>query len=158
MTKHSVFHKKMTMAVLAGAAVFLFSAVPFSMASAADCRGGHAAPPPPPPPPHHMQAPGPDWRGESTFAFSHRVQDMVRDGKITLDQAMKLNGEMKKFKRHPGRDHRRLMQSLPDTTGISEDTLKELFAPPQPPQKKRHSNRPDGPGRPDRPDPFMPYD
>ena len=80
--------------------------MPNSQASAADMRPG------PPPPPHRIGMAGPGFHG--TFDFSHRVQAMVRDGKITQDQAFKLYDEMKRFERKGQRDHRRFMHKLPE--------------------------------------------
>lgn len=112
--------------------------MPNSQASAADMRPG------PPPPPHRIGMAGPGFHG--TFDFSHRVQAMVRDGKITQDQAFKLYDEMDRFERRGHRDHKRFMRSLPDKTGISDATLKELFAPPKKDKKfkngKKHRQAP----------------
>lgn len=121
--KTTTWRKKLASFALVGATAAVMTVMPNSQASAADMRPG------PPPPPHRIGMAGPGFH--STFDFSHRVQAMVRDGKITQDQAFKLYDEMKRFERKGQRDHRRFMHKLPERTGISEDTLKELFAPPK---------------------------
>lgn len=120
--KTTTWRKKLASFALVSAAAAVMTVMPNSQASAADMRPG-------PPPPHRIGMAGPGFH--STFDFSHRVQAMVRDGKITQDQAFKLYDEMKRFERKGQRDHRRFMHKLPERTGISEDTLKELFAPPK---------------------------
>lgn len=131
--KTTTWRKKLASFALVGAAAAVMTVMPNSQASAADMRPG------PPPPPHRIGMAGPGFHG--TFDFSHRVQAMVRDGKITQDQAFKLYDEMERFERKGQRDHRRFMHKLPERTGISEDTLKELFAPPQRGQKFRDGKK-----------------
>lgn len=120
----TTWRKKMASLALAGVAAAFIAAAPSGMASAADMRNT------PPPPPQRIGAPGPAL-GHGTFAFSHRIQAMVRDGKITQEQAFKLNDAVKRFEKKQGKERRKFMKNLPEQTGISEDTLKELFAPPK---------------------------
>ena len=89
--KTTTWRKKLASFALVGAAAAVMTVMPNSQASAADMRPG------PPPPPHRIGMAGPGFHG--TFDFSHRVQDMVRDGKITQDQAFKLYDEMERFER-----------------------------------------------------------
>lgn len=135
--KTTTWRKKLASFALVGAAAAVMTVMPNSQASAADMRPG-------PPPPHRVGMTGPSFHG--TFDFSHRVQDMVREGKITQDQAFKLYDEMDRFERRGHRDHKRFMRSLPDKTGISDATLKELFAPPKKDKKfkngKKHRQAP----------------
>lgn len=139
--------KKLMSASVIGAAAAFMAVAPYMTASAADMNDRRPGPPPPPfraeepGPGPAMMGPGPIVKG---FGFSHRVQAMVRDGKITAEQAMKLNRELDKYERRQAKAHKKFVRELPEKTGISEDTLKELFAPPK---------RPDRPDRPDRPKP-----
>lgn len=138
---NELLHKKMISAAVLGAVVCIASA-PYTMVSAQDAEAML------PMPPMEVQGPQPGFGpGHGKFAFSHRIQQMVRDGKITDDQATKLMDAMKKFHKRQMREHREFMDSLPDKTGISEDTLKEIFVrpqrPPMPPQD-RHDHDHDG--------------
>lgn len=132
---HDMKAKTLRPLALAGAAVAIMAASPF-MAQAYDGGPGMA-------PPSHA-----DRQLQQTYmkvGFSHRLQAMVADGKITKDQALKLQRLMDKEQDRQRRDHRRFVESLPEKTGISEDTLKELFAPPQRPNRDRDDDRYDAP-------------
>lgn len=111
----TTLRKKIIALAFTGAAAMLITAVPNAQVSAADIR---------PPRPAAMQQ-------AHYLAYSHRLQDMVRDGKISEQQALKLNKAVKKFHAKQAQDRKRFMKSLPERTGISQDTLKELFAPPR---------------------------
>lgn len=132
--------KKMVALSLVGAAAAIMAAVPYGMASAADAETGASMPPP------RMERPmGPGLAvmPQQKLAVSHRVQQMVRDGRITSDQAFKLNEEMKRFQRRQHKERRKFIESLPDRTGIDQDTLKEIFMPPRHDADKRHPYRDD---------------
>lgn len=121
--------KKLVAASLVGAAAAIVAAVPYGMASAADAETGASMPPPRM---ERRMGPGPAvMPQQKKLAVSHRVQQMVRDGRITSDQAFKLNEEIKRFQHKQHKERRKFITSLPDKTGIDRDTLKEIFAPPQ---------------------------
>lgn len=90
----------------------------------------------------HM-GPDPAMRPSPKLAVSHRVQQLVKDGKITSDQAMKLNEEMQRFQRKQQKERKKFMKSLPDKTGIDKDTLKEIFTSPQRNHKMRYQDKND---------------
>ena len=60
-----------------------------------------------------------------------RIDRMVQQGKITSEQADKLKKEIADFREKEAKDHQKFMKSLPDKTGISEATLREIMAPPR---------------------------
>ncbi len=120
--------KKLVAASLVGAAAAIVAAVPYGMASAADAETGASMPPPRM---ERRMGPGPVVMQQPKLAVSHRVQQMVRDGRITADQAFKLNEEIKRFQNKQRKEQRKFITSLPDKIGIDQDTLKEIFAPPQ---------------------------
>lgn len=113
---------------LVGAAFAIMAASPYTLAHAYDGRPG--------PRPAYG-----DQQLRQTYqkvGFSHRLQAMVADGKITKDQALRLQKLMAKEEDRQQRSHRRFVESLPEKTGISEDTLRELFAPPR--NDRRHGH------------------
>lgn len=132
--------KKMVALSLVGAAAAIMAAVPYGMASAADAETGASMPPPKM---ERPMGPGPAMMPQQKLAFSHRVQQMVRDGRITSDQAFKLNDEMKRFQRRQHKERQKFIESLPDRTGIDQDTLKEIFMPPRHDGNMRHHDRTD---------------
>lgn len=132
--------KKLVAASLVGAAAAIVAAVPYGMASAADAETGASMPPPKM---ERRMGPGPAVMPQQKLAVSHRVQQMVRDGRITSDQAFKLNEEMKRFQHKQRKEQRKFITSLPDKTGIDEDTLKEIFAPPQRGHTMKHPDAAD---------------
>ena len=132
--------KKMVTLSLVGAAAAIMAAVPYGIASAADAETGASMPPPKM---ERPMGPGPAMMPQQKLAFSHRVQQMVRDGRITSDQAFKLNDEMKRFQRRQHKERQKFIESLPDRTGIDQDTLKEIFMPPRHDGNMRHHDRTD---------------
>lgn len=132
--------KKMVALSLVGAAAAIMAAVPYGIASAADAETGASMPPPTM---ERPMGPGPAMMPQQKLAFSHRVQQMVRDGRITSDQAFKLNDEMKRFQRRQHKERQKFIESLPDRTGIDQDTLKEIFMPPRHDGNMRHHDRTD---------------
>lgn len=132
--------KKMVALSLVGAAAAIMAAVPYGIASAADAETGASMPPPKM---ERPMGPGPAMMPQQKLAFSHRVQQMVRDGRITSDQAFKLNDEMKRFQRRQHKERQKFIESLPDRTGIDQDTLKEIFMPPRHDGNMRHHDRTD---------------
>lgn len=111
---------------LAGAAFAIMAASPVAVSHAYDAETGATRRPP-----QRVE----QWNDLGQVAmkvrFSHRLQAMVADGKITKDQAFKLQNELDRFHERQQKDRQRFMDKLPEKTGISEDTLQELFAPPQ---------------------------
>lgn len=132
--------KKMVTLSLVGAAAAIMAAVPYGIASAADAETGASMPPPKM---ERPMGPGPAMMPQQKLAVSHRVQQMVRDGRITSDQAFKLNDEMKRFQRRQHKERQKFIESLPDRTGIDQDTLKEIFMPPRHDGNMRHHDRTD---------------
>lgn len=123
---------------LAGAAVAIMAASPYAMAEAHDGGPGMT-------PQRLEQRQG--QMIQRKMDFSRRLQAMVADGRVSRDQALKLQNLLsrhQKKQQENAREQRRFMESLPDKTGISEDTLRELFAPPQYPDGPRHRDRYDG--------------
>lgn len=117
---------------LAGAAFAIMAASPAAVSEAYDNR-----------PPQHMEQMMPP-AGSAKLGFSHRLQAMVADGKITKDQAFKLQHELDKFHQKQQKDREHFMEKLPDKTGISESTLKEIMTPPHPMRaEQRHDERHD---------------
>lgn len=147
MKKTIEWKKKIMAMTFVGAAAAILVSVPFADASAADV--------PPAPPAYTQQGSGPAMmppQGQGfhhpKMAFSHRIQDMVREGKITDQQALDLNKEMDKFEKNKRKanekfheaqrkEHQKFIDSLPSKTGISETTLKEIFTPPARPDNDR---------------------
>lgn len=124
---------------LAGAAVAIMAASPYALAQAYD--GGPGMPPPQ----RLEQRQG--HMIQQKMDFSRRLQAMVADGRVTRDQALKLQNLLRrqqKRQQENAREQRRFMESLPDKTGISADTLRELLMPPQRPDGPRHHDRYDG--------------
>ena len=60
-----------------------------------------------------------------------RIDRMVQQGKITSEQANKLKKAIADFREKEAKDHQKFMKSLPNKTGISEETLREIMAPPR---------------------------
>lgn len=139
--KWAIYVRKRILAVsLVGAAAAIMAAMPYGMASAADAETGPSVPPPRM---ERRMGPGPAVSPQAKLAFSHRVQQMVRDGKLTSDQALKLNKEMQRFQKKQRKERRQFMESLSDRTGIDQDTLKEIFAPPQRNHMMKHHDTED---------------
>ncbi|SDN48629.1 hypothetical protein SAMN05660299_02788, partial [Megasphaera paucivorans] len=57
--------------------------------------------------------------------MQHRIAVMIRDGKITQDQADSLHAAMQEFHQQMKADHQKFMAQLPDKTGIAAAVLKE---------------------------------
>lgn len=110
-------------AVLAGTAAVMIGVAPFTVAQAADTTDAAAGASTRPQmirqmPPIH---PG--------IGQNARIDRMVQQGKITSEQADKLKKAIADFREKEAKDHQKFMKSLPDKTGISEETLREIMAP-----------------------------
>ncbi len=139
--KWATYVRKRILAVsLVSAAAAIMAAMPYGIASAADAETGPSVPPPRM---ERRMGPGPAVMPQAKLAFSHRIQQMVRDGKLTSDQALKLNKEMQRFQKKQRKERRQFMESLPDKTGIDQDTLKEIFTPPQRDHMMKHHDTAD---------------
>jgi len=77
--------------------------------------------------------------------MQHRIAVMIRDGKITQDQADSLHAAMQEFHQQMKADHQKFMAQLPDKTGIDAAVLKEILPPMhhhgQPGHMKQHINQ-----------------
>ena len=112
-------------AVLAGTAAVMIGVAPFTIAQAADTTDAAAGASTRPKmirqmPPIH---PG--------IGQNARIDRMIQQGKITSEQADKLKKAIADFREKEAKDHQKFMKSLPDKTGISEETLREIMAPPR---------------------------
>ena len=112
-------------AVLAGTAAVMIGVAPFTIAQAADTTDAAAGASTRPKmirqmPPIH---PG--------IGQNARIDRMVQQGKITSEQANKLKKAIADFREKEAKDHQKFMKSLPNKTGISEETLREIMAPPR---------------------------
>lgn len=112
-------------AVLAGTAAVMIGVAPFTIAQAADTTDAAAGASTRPKmirqmPPIH---PG--------IGQNARIDRMVQQGKITSEQADKLKKAIADFREKEAKDHQKFMKSLPDKTGISEEMLREIMAPPR---------------------------
>lgn len=65
------------------------------------------------------------------FRPDFRINQMVKEGKITQEQADKLKKALADFQEKQAKGRQKFMKSLPSKTGISEATLRELMAPPR---------------------------
>lgn len=119
MTTFQHWHKKVTAVVLAGAAALTLGTAPLAMAAEpAETAGSEARVQ------HHMPPMRP-------FQPDFRIKQMVKEGKITREQAEKLKKAMADFQEKQAKERQKFMKSLPDKTGISESTLRELMVPPR---------------------------
>lgn len=112
--------------VLSGAAFAIMAASPVAVTHAYDAETGATRRPP-----QRLEQQQGLGMVQQKVRFSHRLQDMVGSGKITKDQALKLQRELERFHERQQRNRERFIQNLPEKTGIAEDTLKELFQPPR---------------------------
>jgi polyhydroxyalkanoate synthesis regulator phasin len=120
--------QKVMASVLAGTAAAILMAAPFMPVSANDSNNAQ-------PSAYTESADGGQHKApinRHNF-FNEKLTKMVNAGTITQDQADKLKAAMKEHKDQVKADHDAWMKSLPDKTGISEQTLKQIFAHP-----KRH--------------------
>jgi polyhydroxyalkanoate synthesis regulator phasin len=59
--------------------------------------------------------------------LKNRIQQYVNDGKITNEQADKLQAALKDQHNTEQKNHEKFMKNLPGKTGISENTLKDIL-------------------------------
>jgi polyhydroxyalkanoate synthesis regulator phasin len=114
--------KKVLAGVLAGTAAVMLMAAPYMPVSASNDTAkaeSYAA---------EMQHPGGPGMHKNN-GFKDRLAQMVKDGKITQDQADKLSSSMKAFREKQKQERKDWMEQLPNETGISQDTLKTIFRP-----------------------------
>lgn len=109
-------------AVLAGTAAVMIGVAPAQAADTTDAAAGASTRPKMTRqmPPIH---PG--------IGQNARIDRMVQQGKITSEQANKLKKAIADFREKEAKDHQKFMKSLPNKTGISEETLREIMAPPR---------------------------
>lgn len=112
-------------AVLAGTAAVMIGVAPFTIAQAADTTDAAAGASTRPKMTRQMP---PIHPGIGQNACIDR---MVQQGKITSEQANKLKKAIADFREKEAKDHQKFMKSLPNKTGISEETLREIMAPPR---------------------------
>ena len=65
------------------------------------------------------------------FRSDARIDQMVQQGKITSDQADKLKTALKDFQEKQHKERQQFLKSLPDKTGISEETLRDVLVQPR---------------------------
>lgn len=111
--------RKFSAALLAGAAVAVLAAVPFTSSFAADTDN--------PPAPPMMGAPRENMAHQADK--DKHIDDMVTAGKLTSEQGEKLKAALKEFSAKQRSERKAFFDSLPNKTGISESTLKEVFRP-----------------------------
>lgn len=122
------WHKKVMAVTLAGSAAFTLGAAPLAMAAepaetaaeapaetGTEARASW---------PEHMPPMRP-------FQPDFRIKKLVKEGKITQEQADKLKKAFADFQEKQAKERQKFMKSLPGKTGISESTLRELMAPPR---------------------------
>jgi polyhydroxyalkanoate synthesis regulator phasin len=112
-------------AVLAGTAAVMIGVAPFAIAQAADTADAAAGASTRPKMTRQMPPMHPG------IGQNARIDRMVQQGKITSEQADKLKKAIADFREKEAKDHQKFMKSLPDKTGISEATLREIMAPPR---------------------------
>lgn len=112
-------------AVLAGTAAVMIGVAPFAIAQAADTADAAAGASTRPKMTRQMPPMHPG------IGQNARIDRMVEQGKITSEQANKLKKAIADFREKEAKDHQKFMKSLPDKTGISEATLREIMAPPR---------------------------
>lgn len=112
-------------AVLAGTAAVMIGVAPFTIAQAADTTDAAAGASTRPKMTRQMPPIHPG------IGQNARIDRMVQQGKITSEQANKLKKAIADFREKEAKDHQRFMKSLPNKTGISEETLREIMAPPR---------------------------
>ncbi len=131
MTKHTNLTKKVLASVLAGAALLTFAVTPYMPVSANDGATQEKT-----------EAVAHDGHGfghqRGDRGLDQRLEKMVNDGKITSDQATSLKKAMAAFHKKQAAEQKEFMDSLPDKTGISHDTLKNIF---QRPVFQKRQNR-----------------
>ena len=115
--------KKILASVLAGSAVLTFAVAPYMPVSANDDTTTQ-------PKMETISKDGPHRLGAKNTKFNERINQMVKNGKLTSEQATKLKNAMEEFKHQQQEARKDFMKSLPDKTGISQDTLKEIFRKP----------------------------
>lgn len=112
-------------AVLAGTAAVMIGVAPFTIAQAADTTDAAAGASTRPKMTRQMPPIHPG------IGQNARIDRMVQQGKITSEQANKLKKAITDFREKEAKDHQKFMKSLPNKTGISEETLREIMAPPR---------------------------
>lgn len=114
------WQKKFLAVTLAGTAAFTLGAAPLAMAAepAETAQSTEARKPGKMPP---MRPFGPDFR----------IKKMVKEGKITQEQADKLKKAIADFQEKQAKERQKFMKGLPGKTGIPESILRELMAPPR---------------------------
>lgn len=112
-------------AVLAGTAAVMIGVAPFTIAQAADTTDAAAGASTRPKMTRQMPPIHPG------IGQNARIDRMVQQGKITSEQANKLKKAIADFREKEAKDHQKFMKSLPNKTGISEETLREIMAPPR---------------------------
>lgn len=128
MKTFQAWHKKLAAVTLAGAAAFTLGAASLVLAAepaeteteAPAATGTEARAPRP----GHMPPMRP-------FQPDFRIKKMVKEGKITQEQADKLKKAFADFQEKQAKERQKFMKSLPGKTGISESTLRELMVPPR---------------------------
>ena len=112
-------------AVLAGTAAVMIGVAPFTIAQAADTTDAAAGASTRPKMTRQMPPIHPG------IGQNARIDRMVQQGKITSEQANKLKKAIADFREKEAKDHQKFMKRLPNKTGISEETLREIMTPPR---------------------------
>lgn len=122
MKSNKSLSKKVLASVLAGTAVLTFAVASYMPASANDDTAQVKT--------EAVSNNRPHRLGAKMNPVNERVNQAVKDGKITSEQATKLKNAMDEFKQKQKAERKEFMKSLPDKTGISQATLKEIFKKP----------------------------
>lgn len=128
---HQILRRKVAAITLAGAAAAILITAPYLFVSADDTASASKN----------------AGTTQQTSQMSHpqgnmenHIQEYVTNGKITSEQAAKLQKALQEQHQKNKENHDKFMKELPDETGISEDTLKEIMKRPDF-KSKRMGNR-----------------
>lgn len=111
------WQNKVVAVALAGAAAFTLGTAPLALASEPAAAAGSET---------RAQRKMPPLR---PFRPDFRINQMVKEGKITQEQADKLKKALSDFQAKQAKERQKFMKSLPGKTGISEATLREIMMP-----------------------------
>lgn len=122
MNTFHTWQKKFLAVTLAGTAAFTLGAAPLAMAAEPAETASETTAEARAPRPGHMPPMRP-------FQPDFRINKMVKEGKITQEQADKLKKAIADFQEKQAKERKKFMKGLPGKTGISKSTLRELMVP-----------------------------
>lgn len=119
---HTMLRKKMAAITLVGASAAILIAAPYAFVSAEDTTTAVM------PCDVAVQHMGPMHQG-MRFDMDNRIHQYVTNGKITSEQADKLEKAMQEQFQKQQKNREDFIKNLPGKTGISESTLNEIMRP-----------------------------